>query len=155
MSNAPLAPHYHVGIVVADISSAQAQLSEQLGVAWGPVLHLDVDYRDGEGNDIVLPTTMCYSVGEPHLELILEVPGSLWECNEHSNLHHIGFWSDDLAADGARLAGSGCPLELCGRSGDHVPVSFSYHRNGLGVRFEIVDGDMRQTMAFLFEPDGS
>ncbi len=155
MSTPPLSPYYHVGIVVPDIAAAQQELSEQLGVAWGPVLHLDVvDYRDENGDDIVLPTTMCYSVDEPHLELILEVPGSLWECNEYSNLHHVGFWSDDLAADGGRLTGSGCPLQLCGRAGDHAPVSFSYHRNGLGVRIEIVDGAMRETMAFLFQPDG-
>jgi len=154
MTTPPLSPHYHVGIVVPDVTVARVELSEQLGVAWGPILRLDaVDYRDGSGDDIVLPTTMCYSVDEPHLELIQEVPGSLWECNEYSNLHHIGFWSDDLAADGAMLTGSGCPLELCGRTGDQAPASFSYHRNGLGVRIEIVDGDRRELMALLFGRD--
>ncbi len=82
---------------------------------------------------------MCYSVEAPHLELIQEVPGSVWECNEHSNLHHIGFWSDDLAADGATWPSSGCPLQLCGRPETEAPVSFAYHRNDLGVRIEIVD----------------
>ena len=118
MSPRALSPHYHVGIVVPDIGAAQAELSDQLGVTWGPVLRLDaVDYRDGSGEDIVLPTAMCYSVESPHLELIEEVPGSVWVRNEHSNLHHIGFWSDDLPHDSARLAGSGCPLQLCGRAG--------------------------------------
>ena len=42
-------------------------------------------------------------------------------------------------ADGAGLAGSGCPLQLCGRAGDEAPVAFAYHRNDLGVRIEIVD----------------
>jgi hypothetical protein len=32
-------------------------------------------------------------------------------------------------------------------------VSFSYHRNDLGVRVEMVDAALRDTMAFLFEPD--
>ncbi len=147
-------PMYHVGIVVADIASARATMTEQLGVSWGPVMHFDsVDYRDGDGRDVALPTTMCYSVDAPHLELIEEVPGSLWVRNEHSNLHHIGFWSDDLAVDGAELAGAGCPLQLCGRSGDQAPVSFAYHRNDLGVRVELVDAALRDTMAFLFEPD--
>ena len=95
----PLGPHYHVGIVVPDLDTARAQLSRQLGVEWGPVLHLDsADYRDRDGADLGFPTTICYSLDEPHLELIQEVPGSVWVCNEHSNLHHIGFWSDDLAA---------------------------------------------------------
>jgi hypothetical protein len=143
-----------VGIVVRDIAAAQVELSGQLGVRWGPVLHLDaVEYRDGSGRDIVLPTTMCYSVDEPHLELIQEVPGSLWVCNEHSNLHHIGYWCDDLTADGADLVGSGCPMQLCGRSGESAPVSFAYHGNDSGVRIELVDAGMREAMSFLFHPD--
>ena len=95
---------------------------------------------------------MCYSVDGPHLELIEEVPGSIWVVNEHSNLHHIGFWSDDLVAEGSELAQAGCPLQLCGRSGDDAPVSFGYHRNDLGVRIELVDSTLREAMGFLFEP---
>jgi hypothetical protein len=98
---------------------------------------------------------MCYSVDAPHLELIEEVPGSVWVCNQQSNLHHIGFWSDDLAADHARLTGSGCPMQLCGRAGDDAPASFAYHRNNSGVRIEIVDATMREAMGFLFRPDES
>jgi len=145
---------YHVGIVVPDVAAARTTFTEQLGVRWGPVLHLDaVEYRDGADQDVVLPTTKCYSVDGPHLELIQEVPGSIWVCNEHSNLHHIGFWSDDLVADGSDLTGAGCPLQLCGRSGVGAPVSFAYHRNELGVRIELVDADLRETMGFLFELD--
>jgi hypothetical protein len=154
MSDRLQGPHYHVGIVVPDISVARTTLSEQLGVRWGPVLHLDaVEYRDGAGHDVVLPTTMCYSVDPPHLELVQEVAGSIWVRNEHSNLHHIGFWSDDLGADGSELTGAGCPLQLCGRSDDDAPVSFAYHRNDLGIRIELVDAALRETMGFLFEPD--
>jgi Glyoxalase/Bleomycin resistance protein/Dioxygenase superfamily len=145
---------YHVGIVVPDVEAAQTALTEQLGVTWGPVLHLDeVEYRNGAGEDVMLPTTMCYSVDGPHLELIKEVPGSVWVRNEHSNLHHIGFWSDDLAAEGSDLTRAGCPLQMCGRSDDAAPVSFAYHRNDLGVRIELVDATLRETMGFLFEPD--
>ncbi len=154
MSGPRLPPHYHVGIVVPDVGAARRQLNEQLGVVWGPVLRLDAaDYRDGSGHDLVLPTTMCYSVDGPHLELIEEVPGSPWVCNEYSNLHHIGFWSRDLAVDGDDLAVSGCPLQLCGRAGDDAPVSFAYHSNDLGVRIEIVDGNLRDAMSFLFGPE--
>ena len=154
MSARQQGPHYHVGIVVPDIIEAWATFSGQLGVRWGPVLHLDaVEYRDGDGRDVVLPTTMCYSVDAPHLELVQEVAGSIWVRNEYSNLHHIGFWSDDLGADGSELAGAGCPLQLCGRSADDAPVSFAYHRNELGVRIELVDATLRETMGFLFEPE--
>ncbi len=154
MSSHRPGPLYHVGIVVPDVSAAQTAFTEQLGVTWGPVLRLDaVEYRDGAGQDVLLPTTMCYSVDGPHLELIQEVAGSIWVRNEHSNLHHIGLWSDDLTADGSDLTGAGCPLQLCGRSGAEAPVSFAYHRNDLGVRIELVDAALRETMGFLFEPD--
>jgi len=150
-----ISSHYHVGIVVNGIEAARARLASMLGVTWGPVMHLDaVDYRDGAGKDLVLPTTMCYSVGEPCLELIEELPGSVWVRNEHSNLHHIGYWCDELRADSAALSGSRCPLQLCGRAGADVPVSFAYHReDDLGVRIELVDGAMREAMSFLFQPD--
>jgi Glyoxalase/Bleomycin resistance protein/Dioxygenase superfamily len=149
------ASHYHVGIVVTDIEVARSRLTEMLGVEWGPVLRLDaVEYRDSNGNDVVLPTTMCYSTGEPCLELVEEVPGSIWVRNEDSNLHHVGFWTEGLAADSARISGVGCPLQICGRSGQQAPVSFTYHREeSLGVRIELVDAAMRETMAFLFQPD--
>jgi hypothetical protein len=153
MSARSLSPHYHVGIVVADLAAAQVELSRQLGVTWGPVLHFDtMEYRDDSGRDLTLPTTICYSVEQPHLELIQEVPGSVWVCNEYSNLHHIGFWSDDLGVDGADLTESGCPLQLCDRAGSDAPVSFAYHRNDLGVRVEIVASSMRDAMSFLFQP---
>jgi catechol 2,3-dioxygenase-like lactoylglutathione lyase family enzyme len=147
--------HYHVGIVVTDIEEASARLSEMLGVTWGPVMALPgVDYRDGSGADITWPTTMRYSTGDPCLELILEVPGTIWVRNESSNLHHVGFWVDGLGDQGASLNAAGCPLQLCGRSGDQAPVSFSYHRDELlGIRVELVDAAMRDGMRFLFEPE--
>lgn len=147
--------HYHVGIIVSDIGAARIRLTEVLGVEWGPVLHLDsADYRDGWGTDLELPTTMCYSTGNPCVELIEEVPGTIWVRNEHSNLHHLGFWSDRLGDDSAGLATVGCPMQLCGRSGHQAPASFAYHRDEeLGVRIELVDASMRDAMGFLFQPD--
>jgi Glyoxalase/Bleomycin resistance protein/Dioxygenase superfamily len=152
----PLVPHYHVAIVVPDLDAAQAQMTEQLGVTWGPVLDSEaLELRDGAGRDLVLPNKFCYSVEVPRLELIQEVPGSVWECNEHSNLHHIGFWSDDVVADSARLSSVGCPMQVCGRTGDVAPQTFAYHFNQLGVRIEVIDAALRDGMEFLFQPSAS
>ncbi|MBV9412109.1 MAG: VOC family protein [Acidimicrobiia bacterium] len=146
---------FHVGIIVADLRTAQARLRDLLGVTWGPVVHLDeAEYRDGAGTDLLLPTTMCYSTGDPALELIQETPGTVWVRNDHSNLHHIGFWSEDMDADSSALLGAACPLQLCGRAGEIAPVTFAYHRDdSLGIRFEILDGAMREAMSSLFEAD--
>ena len=144
---------YHVGIVVPDIEVAQAHLADLLGITWGPVLHVDAyDVRDGKGNDLVFPNTLCYSTEPPHVELVQEVPGSVWECNEHSNLHHIGVWSDALPADSATYGELRCPLQLCGHDGDTAPIQFSYHRDPLGVRIELVDAAMKPMMEeFMFK----
>ncbi len=150
-----LGTHYHVGIIVRDLEGAQRTLTDQLGVRWGPVLRMpQLELRDGAGKDLLLPNTFCYSVDQPCLELIEEVPGSVWVANEYSNLHHIGFWSDDLPGTSAELAGLGCPLQLCGRRGDVVPSQFAYHGNALGIRIEVVDASMREMMQFLFQPAG-
>jgi hypothetical protein len=149
--------YYHVGIVVPDLEAAQARLTELIGVTWGQVMEIEAyDFRDGDGNDLSLPNKICYSSAPPHLELIQEVPGTVWECNEHSNLHHIGFWSGALTAESERLSASHCPLQLCGRSGDRAPVSFAYHRDPLGVRIEVVDAGIRSMIETLyFGPDDS
>jgi glyoxalase/bleomycin resistance protein/dioxygenase superfamily protein len=153
----PFASHYHVGMIVADVQAARARLTESMGVTWGPVMHLNsVEYRDAQGSDLALPTTICYSVGDPCLELIEEVPGTVWVRNAHSNLHHVGFWSDDLVTDSRSLTAVGCPLQLCGRAGSSAPESFAYHRDEeLGIRIEVVDASMRDAMAFLFRPEAA
>jgi catechol 2,3-dioxygenase-like lactoylglutathione lyase family enzyme len=148
---------YHVGIVVPDIEAAKAHLGELLGITWGPVLHVDAfdvrafDGEGGDGNDLVVPNTLCYSTEAPHVELVLEVPGTVWECNEHSNLHHIGVWTDALPDDSATYSELRCPLQLCGRDADGALQQFAYHRDPLGVRIELVDIAMKPLMEeFMF-----
>ncbi len=79
----------------------------------------------------------------------------MWELNEHSNLHHVGIWSDDLRGDSTGLAGAGLPpAARAAATATTRRSSFAYHRDDeLGVRFELVDATMRDAMAFLFEPD--
>jgi catechol 2,3-dioxygenase-like lactoylglutathione lyase family enzyme len=155
MTVAPPPSHYHVGMIVPDVRAARRRFSELLGVVWGPLVDLDsVEYRDEAGRDVVLPSTFCYSVGTPSLELVQEVPGSVWSRNDHSNLHHVGYWSDDLPTQSAALGDAGCPLQLCGRSGSRAPVTFAYHcEPELGVRIELIDAALRPALAPLFEPD--
>jgi len=143
---------YHVGIVVPDVESAMAHFTELLGVVWGPVVQTDaIEVRDADGNDLTLPNRICFSTAAPHIELIQELPGSVWVCNEHSNLHHVGFWADALPSDSEAFTSSQCPLQICGREGAQVPAGWAYHRDPLGVRFELVDTAMKPVMEeFMF-----
>src|ERR1700693_85229 len=135
---------FHVGIVVPDLQAARARLADLLGVGWGPIIESDaIELRDGVGNDLVLPNKICYSTATPYLELIEEVPGSEWECNEYSNLHHLGFWSGALVADSGHLSTAQCPLTFCGRESGHAPSMWAYHQDPLGVRVELVDAALR------------
>ena len=146
---------YHVGIVVPDLDAGRARFTQLLGAEWGPIVENDIEIRDGDGNDLVVPNRICYSTEPPYLELIQEVPGTPWVCNEHSNLHHIGFFTDALVADSGVLTAVMCPLELLDGHGDAPPSTFTYHRDPLGVRVEFVNVDIRPMMEqFMFRaPD--
>jgi catechol 2,3-dioxygenase-like lactoylglutathione lyase family enzyme len=149
---------YHVGIVVPDVEAAMAHFTDLLGITWGPVVETEAfPVREGDGTDRIVPNKLCYSTEPPHLELVQEVPGTVWECNEHSNLHHIGVWTDALPADSATYTELRCPLQLCGRDDDGALVQFAYHRDPLGVRIELVDIAVKPTMEeFMFTaPEGT
>ncbi len=146
--------HYHIGIVVPDLEAGLARLTELFGVTWGPIVEVDtLPIRDASGRELEVPNRLCYSTSAPHLELIEEIPGTVWECNDYSNLHHIGFWSESLTADSTRFSASECPLQICGRDGNVAPTTFAYHRDPLGIRIELVDVDMKAIMEeSLFKP---
>jgi hypothetical protein len=150
-----LSEMFHVGIVVPNLDDGCARFAELLGIQWGPIIEGDIAIRDGEGNDLVVPNRICYSTQPPYLELIQEVAGTPWVCNEHSNLHHIGFFSEALAADSADLSAAACPLELLDGHGDAPPSTFTYHRDPLSVRVEFVNAELRTAMEqFMFRaPD--
>jgi catechol 2,3-dioxygenase-like lactoylglutathione lyase family enzyme len=139
-------PLFHVGVVVPDIEAARARFTEILGVAWGPMVEAEVHVRDGDGKEHRFPNRLCYSTEQPYIELIQEVPGSVWTCNEHSNLHHIGFYSDAVFDESGRLTSAQCALEYL-RVTDNPLAAFAYHRDPLGVRIELVSSAMQASMA--------
>ena len=146
-----LSEMYHVGIVVPELDVGRERLTELLGIVWGPVVETPVKVRDAEGGAAEVPLKFCYSTEAPYLELIEERPGTPWVCNPHSNLHHIGFFSDDVGSDSAGLTGAQCPIDLAGRDETAEIAGWAYHRDPLGIRIELVDAATRPMMEqFLF-----
>jgi catechol 2,3-dioxygenase-like lactoylglutathione lyase family enzyme len=139
---------YHVGIVVPDITAAQARFTELVGTQWGPITEPTMEWRDGDGTVQVTQLRVSFSSGPPHIELIEERPGTVWVCNEHSNLHHIGFYSGVLAADSQHLTDAGCPLQGTMATASEASA-FAYHRDPLGIRLELVDESSRSFLADL------
>lgn len=86
--------------------------------------------------------TCVYSKTEPRLEIIESVPGTHWLPADGS-VHHIGYWSDDVAGDSARLADLGYVEEAnAGR--------WSYYRHPSGLRLELIDRTLAGPMAALW-----
>jgi hypothetical protein len=115
---------YHIGYAVEDIDAAMTQFP---GIEWNPVEHRELG---------PWPFSITFSLsGPPFLELIQGPSGGPW--TPSSEPHHLGYWSDDLAADQAALAAQGLVPDFDG--GVHGRP-FSYHRlpGDLG-RIELVD----------------
>src|SRR5262249_55589547 len=131
---------FHVCIVVPELEAAREHLAELLGVEWGPVRQFPFPYRREDGSDAVAGGfSLCYSLDGPHLELVESRPGTPWECNEHSNLHHIGYLVDDTGAASNHLAATACPLGAHAADDGSGGMGWAYHRDALGFRLEIID----------------
>jgi methylmalonyl-CoA/ethylmalonyl-CoA epimerase len=130
---------FHVCIVVPQIETAREHLAELLGVEWGPLRQFAFPYRRADGREAVVEDfTLCYSLAAPHLELVEGRPGTPWECNDTSNLHHIGYLVDDMGATSAHLATTACPMGAHGLDALGA-LGWSYHHDELGFRIEIID----------------
>ena len=141
-----LTEYFHVGIVVPDLEAARARFTELLGVEWGPVMVNDIDVRDGDGVERVVPNKICYSTASPYLELIEEVPGTpvgvqrVLEPPPHRRVHH------GAGRRVGALQRCAVPARVDDGRGDGPPVMWAYHRDPLGVRIEIVNDELRPLM---------
>ena len=134
------ADQFHVGIVVDDLDAALTDFAALFGHEWCPKLSVStpVVLPDGEAT---LDLVFTYSKTEPRVEVIQSMPGTLWVPAEDSGIHHLGYWSDDVAADAALLTARGYPAEAAGVRPDGTAV-WAYHRGASGPRIEIVSRDI-------------
>src|SRR5476651_2499256 len=104
-------------MIVPALEPALAELGALLGYTWQPTIEADVPVHpetDGDARgEGTVHLRFAYSNEAPMLEVIEAAPGTAWALSEGSNLHHLGFKTDDLAADSDRLSASGCPMEVC------------------------------------------
>jgi hypothetical protein len=135
-------PFFHVGIVVADIGAAQTELTAALGLHWQPVWERPIE-------NATLRVT--YSIeGPPFIELI-EANGSTdWDASGGPHLDHLGYFSDDVDADGERLAAQGIAVSLDGAGRGLGP--WRYHRAPRsGLQFELIGPELRAQMEATWE----
>ena len=139
---------FHVGVVVPDLDGELARLTGLLGYEWGDEVDVPVMVRFPSGEQEVR-FRFRYSLDEPRLELIQQQPGTLWMPVEESGLHHLGFWSDDLVADGAVLTASGYSMQAEGVD-DAGVVNWAYYAAPSGPRVELIDRALEPMLELLY-----
>jgi Glyoxalase/Bleomycin resistance protein/Dioxygenase superfamily len=129
---------YHTGIVVPDLDAAKARLSALAGYRWINPLTYTLPFRTATGTR-ELTSTVVYSLQSPHVELLEEVPGSPWTAAPGNAVHHLGYFSDDLAESARALEDNGFTFEMTAAvSGSNLAL-FAYYVDAVGTRIEIVD----------------
>ena len=129
----------HIGYVVPDLVEAMERLSASAGWRWAAARTLPVTLRT-PARDISTEVSLTYSVqGPPHLELIEQVPGTIWGSG-HGGFHHLGYWSGRFADDIDALTRAGFEFEA-GAVDEHGALSrFAYLREPhTGLRVELRD----------------
>ncbi|WP_029431362.1 VOC family protein [Blastococcus sp. URHD0036] len=134
---------FHLGFVTDDLAGMRDEMTELLGYEWTaettnatPVCLLGVD--------TTLDLRLVYSRSTPRVELVQSVPGNpVWA--PAGGVHHLGYWSDDLAADRADLESRGFVAEALGQQPGGTPMWAYFHRAG-GPRIELIDRGLQQYM---------
>jgi hypothetical protein len=146
----------HIGIVVKDLEKGLREFGSSLEYDWVTTYDAETPVRSGDGSvRVVRVQTRWATIGPPHIELIQSVPGTVWETQNDSEIHHIGFWVDDLAAASERLAKLGFPLEATFDSESSQPTAFAYHSRPGAVRIELTDSSRRGQLLEVLAAPGS
>lgn len=130
---------YHQGVRVRNIASAMDELGSSMGVEWCDVQEREQGvWLPGVGATS-LPLKFTYSRGGPqHIELLEGPAGSIWDGSVNPGLHHMGLWSDDVAADTAAMLAAGWTLQLAQLSPDDGYGAYTYVQPPSGLLIELV-----------------
>jgi glyoxalase/bleomycin resistance protein/dioxygenase superfamily protein len=134
---------FHVGVVVDDLESTVEVLSELFGYEWCDEMGGPIPVTLPTG-DAMVDLRFVYSRTAPRLEIIRTVAGTLWE-PAGSGIHHVGYWSDDVAGDAAALVRRGFATEATGSRPDGLPY-WSFHRSPTSPRIELVSRSVQPAL---------
>ncbi|QIX52667.1 VOC family protein [Rhodococcus sp. DMU1] len=126
---------FHLGIVTADFDATRDELTGLFGYDWGLETGAAVSVVTPAG-DTVVELRCAFSVTEPRIEIVCGVPDTLWAPT--AGIHHLGYWSEDVAADAEGLARTGYSVEARRVAPDGRPA-FAFLRSSTGLLVELVD----------------
>jgi Glyoxalase/Bleomycin resistance protein/Dioxygenase superfamily len=132
---------FEIGLIVPNLEDAILRFHEAFGYTFSPIVEGVLPNRGPEG-DASPPMRMAVSLNHPQIELMERMPGTSMVPPDGTELHHLGYYVDDLDGESDRLTGLGFPCIRAGLSGDTAPAGWVYHKMFDGTLIEIVD---RQT----------
>jgi hypothetical protein len=104
---------WHIGMAVPDLERGLVEIGEIFDLSWRPIRVRAMTIEDGTGRPYDIECHVTFSVGGPFaVELWQAIPDTPLAIPESGYLHHIGYWVDDLAAEGERLDNLGYPAFL-------------------------------------------
>lgn len=131
---------FHVGHLVQDIDQAMADLGAAAGLEWARVQHVPkrTVWTPERGSEET-PLTFVYSCGGPqHVELLCGAPGTVWDSTATDAAHHLGLWSDDVAADAVAFTSAGWKVTAAARAPEDGYGAFTYVKAPTGLIIELV-----------------
>jgi hypothetical protein len=112
---------FHIGVVVPDLEAWKSRMSATTGQRFLPTTHSEREVTTPDGL-VTVQFAVSYSLDPFRVELIQEIPGTIWTTGS-GRLHHLGYWAEDFRAKAKQIADAGYP---CAASSD----SWSYHEYG-------------------------
>jgi hypothetical protein len=144
---------WHVAFAVGDIEDAMERFGAALNLKdWVPVRHVSAPSVDAQGKPYHLDTRLTFATdGQCALELFEARPGTPNEPALGTVFHHMGFWTDDVGEEQARL-------EQCGwshRGNPTTPESrAAFFAGSLGIFFEACNAQAQRPGLEKYYPGG-
>ena len=136
---------FHTGILVPDLDVAMKEMGASLGVTWAtPWSYEPMSYWTPAGK-ATAPLRVTYSKqGPQHVELIQG--GGFWAASP-PRTHHVGVWTDNLAAEANALVKQGWKPEAALLAPEEGWGRFCYIRPPAGgLLLELVSTEIKALM---------
>lgn len=147
MTATPLLRLYHTGIIVDSLQTAMDTWGAALGLDWAPPKTSTVPLECPDGI-LDREIRFTYSLQGPHFVEILEQvnPAPYLSLTGGRRVHHLGYFTDDLAAASDDLAARGFRRELAGvgENGGIARAAFHHSPESPGMWIELVSHEIAE-----------
>jgi Glyoxalase/Bleomycin resistance protein/Dioxygenase superfamily len=133
--------YFHFGIIVDRLDVSMEDLSRRFCLEWRTVAEIRRTMYFDQCRESYVELSSVYTVqGPPFIELIQEVPGSLWTKATEGLVHHLGFSSSCLPEVCREFEESGLRRVV---SDGLEAEAFAYYSIPYGPYIEIMTTDAR------------